>query len=678
MKKFLLASVLAAGACTMASAADVVDVLDLDLLNIGATMEGIEIPNGEDYMTTTMTLDGMLTESGCSYKFGYLSYKGNDIYFGYNGWFANLDNPNGMYLEKIVLSYNTDEYWVSGSLYVRETPVGYHLDGADRDMPNVGWDSENSDYYPGNTQVYGEGYQGRDYTVEYPFQYFVCNTASFNLSKIEVYWSRTAPVPNIATPTIDIVPDATGAYPTGTWVNMYCLTEGVDLVWNVTRNGEEWKNGTDVVTGTYSAISVQLEGEVGDEFTISCYGERDGYNTSETATKSVTLTMPGLAAPEADLFDGWGRWQAIQTRPYVIRNTNGVGTMIVTVDGIEYRTNEESIEFDVLGEVGDELTVSAYIQAEGYVTSRTVEYAGYVESNQLPAPTFTPDGTEIIKGSDVSFGSNNGWMGEKMIYRVNGGEWQDAEYIGSCTLTLEEDALIEAQVIAATEGDYAFYRDSEVTSHLYKMEVLDPVLDTVLLPETFDPEWKSWWSVCDAIVGDVEWQYYGTTNYWNNYFNMQGAMYMRNLTPVENGIYAFKVNQCNQWNSDLRLFFSDEEIDYTDGEWSVDEEVLDNAVYVNWSTNGSWVDLAEYDAENGTDNSGKKFVLVAAADDYTYANVNRIVISSNLNTSVSAVEAAEAGAAVYTINGMRVSSDKLQPGLYIQVKDGKATKVLVK
>lgn len=677
MKKFLLASVLAAGACTMASAADVVDVFDLDFLNIAAAMDGKEIPDGEDFLSTEITVDGMLTESGSTYKFGYLAYKGSDIAFGYSGFFTNIDNPSGLYLKNITITYNPDVYWASGTLYVRETPVEFHLDGADREVPNVGYDSTQGGYYPGNEQIYGNDYQGRVFEIEYPFQYFVLQPATERMEKIVITWSEEAPVPNIATPTIDVLPDATGATPSGTWVNMYCKTAGVDLVWDVTRNGEVWKSGVDVIEGEYMPIGVELEGEVGDEFTISCYGEREGYNTSETTTRSVTLTMPGLAAPEAPMFGRWAYWDAIQTRPYTIRNTNGVGTMIVTVNGIEYRTLEESIEFEVLGEIGDELTISAYIQAEGYVTSETRNYTGYVVTNQIAAPIFSPEGDEIIAGAQVRFGNSSSWMGQKMIYRINGGEWQDAESISSYTITLEGDALIEAQILADTEGEYSYYRDSEIASHMYKIEVLNPEFDIVLVPTTFDPEYASYWTVCDAVVDGVEWQYYGTTNGWNDSFNLNDEMYMRNLTPVENGIYAFKINQCNEYASDLVLYFSDEEIEVVDNEWQLDDEMIDNAVYVNWSTNGSWVNLAKYDEENGTDNSGKKFVLVGA-DVWTRAQVNRFVFSSDINTSVSAVEAAEAGAAVYTINGMRVSSDKLQPGLYIQVKDGKATKVLVK
>lgn len=682
MKKSLLFSLLAAGALS-ATAADVVDVIDLDQMQIAAAMEGVEIPDGPyGYGSVFLTLDGDLTESGCSYKVGYLAYNETYLYFRYSGFLTNIDNPNGYYLEKVVYNYPLSSQYdiYSGSVYGRSEAVGFHMDGADNMVPNVGYDYSTYQPYPGNTTIDSNEYDYRNYPVEAPLQYVVCQPCDNKSITIEIHWSKTAPVPQVKTPVLEIRPDATGAYPSGTLAQMTCVTNPCTLNYTITRNGEAYAQAAAELESQWSPVSVALDGEPGDVFDVSCYASREGYTDSETVTASCTLTLPGLRAPEGDMFSSWGGWSAVQNRPYVVRNPNGVGTMYVTVDGVQYAVKEESLELEVLGEVGDTFSISAYITAEGHTPSEEVSFTGDIESNKIATPWISPDTDEVIAGTEISFSSSNAWVGSSIIYRINGGEWIDTGATWTQYYTVTEDVLIEVQVLADTEGEYSYYTDSDIASRYYKIEVLDPETTIVLKPVDFAPDLYAYWDTLNYTTVNqdgaaVDWEYFGNIQSYNEVFTMSGTAYLRNLTEVSDGIYGFKLNQENEWQSNMVLYFSDEVLDIA----ALPEDAVNNAVAVNWDNNGQWLNLSVYDAENGTNNAGKKYMLLAPGE-YMYTQVSRLVVSTDINTQVEGINAAARGVdAVYTVNGVRLDNNQpLAPGLYIKVTDGKAVKVLVK
>lgn len=682
MKKELLTLACLAGLGLTASATDFTDVLTLEEAQIAAAMDGQEV-NG--YWDTGHPDFAWFGESGIEYRIGgVVDDEDGGMQFYYGGFVATNDNPDGLYLKSV--KFLSDD----GTVYGRTTPVEYHLDG-DTYVPNVGGYFDYSDWsyitYPGNTYLDQSSYGY--YVAEEPFPYVVISPnsgTSYHISGIEITWTDQPVVPQVKTPSISINSDYyTQAIPTGTSVSMSCATNDATIHYTVSINGAAAQEFTGTA-GTSSAEYVMV-GNAGDVFAFTCWATKDGYTDSEIVTKEATLTLPGLEAPTGDISE-YAWFDCILGRTGTISNPNedGIGTIVYTInDGEEQESTATSVQFVIEGEIGSMFTVSAYIKCEGYNNSPVVTMSKEIKTNKLNAPYFEPgDGAEVQAGKQIRIASNQAYMCKGFKYRINEGEWIVAEGEDDVRFNIEADCTVEAQMLANTEGSYSYYIDSDIVSASYTLEVINENM-YVLIPAVFGftgstlSDHAEYTAELNGVTFEAK-----TGMNSRNYFDWGGGSsfgdHICNLDPMPQGIQRIKTE--DNYNKAMVVFLSDTPI--LDNGWSLYNNFSDdmnNAVVIESADNGLWVNLAEYDEENGTEFAGKQYMLIRPYDIGGWSATTRIIFDTNENPTVG-VENIEAETAladgIYNLNGIVVKNDRLAKGIYVKVANGKASKMIVK
>lgn len=699
MKKTLLlccAAALTAGA----SAAVKTDVLDLETIETLATLEDVQLDEYEGYLQgSTFNLDGSFTDSGVTYKIGRVFKNGENIKFGYQGFLATEENPDGLYVQsvKVVLA-DPENVYSQSYLYTRDTKVTYK-DGYGGLQPEVGYNYDTYNEYPGNTKIEPESWGqqgGSTFKVEGPYTHMVLQPVDNPIIRIEVTWDTSAPVAQVKTPDIMFGQDATGNYPSPLSVRFQCQTPGSTACYTVTRNGEAYLNGELVLTDDYNADVITVEGQPDDVIAVTLVCKKDGFKDSDEVTKSVTLTLPGLSAPAGDLF-GYGWFEAVTGRPYVITNPNGVGTLHYAVNGGEETTTDEAqVSLTVPGKPGDEFTVSAWITADGYIASQTKEFNAVVYTNVLATPYFSLDDGEVRPNTTITANSNDSWRGGQFKYRVNDGEWVLTENTESVRVPVEGSLKLEVQLLAATEGDNTYFVDSEIAEGNWTVEPVDPEYHYAVSPYDFfeanegEEKYCYFYSMngqtIKGTVNGVEFEHLGNCyhnwNYSENcyqtpYFYWSGAnsTHMFRNNDAINGIAKVKFDFEGS-NDPLNLYFSDSHIADVQNLPSDCQEV-----YLNGDeADGKWLDLAAYDQANGTSASGKKYFALVPGNQNVYPNIQRLMLEKEGYVSGIAEmgTATEGATRYYGLDGVEVSADKLAGGIYVKVQNGKASKVAVK
>lgn len=690
MKKSLL-SALCIGLCGFAAQADVTDVINLELIETAAEMEGITLSDraedGSTASTMILPVDGSLTDSGITYQLGFVQKDGENIHFLYNGYAAAMENPDGLYLKSVKVTYTSSNGVYSTKGYGRTTPVGFH--GDDNNLPNVGWNSSAGSDWEGNTDL--------DYTVDYfinyadlyaegKFQYVVvCPTESEAVESIALVWSETAPVATVKTPSLYLNTQVEGAYPAGTQVQVRCATEGVTFHYQVTNTATNTvtQSGEGTVVNYWDSFNFELEGQPGDALLIEAWCTKEGFETSEKATQEVTLTLPGLNMPNSNA--QWGFNPAKGSR-FTITNYNQdnegqtIGDICYTINGGEVqKVAGRQAVIQLVGEIGDQFLCEVWVAAEGYAPSEKIEFDWTIVTNVLPAPDFSVESGEVRAGTVVQLklaDYQSSMVAAGFRYRINGGEWVVCEDKWNPSFKVVETCTVEAQTLAETEGQYDNYLDSEIVSAAYTLEVLGadaiPVAANAWGEEKFNS--YTWGDVeINGVTFGFNGDIYKDYSTQELYFNMSNMYYcLTNKSAINEGIQSVKVD-INGY-AGVKLYFSDELMfDYPSvGVEGLPAETQDNVLTVEPSESGKWISLT------GTANAGKRFVLMTNLGYGSNTEVTRLVVSTSDATGVRTVGEAAQLEGVYNLNGMKVSKENLTPGVYVVVKEGKASKVLVK
>lgn len=686
MRKSLLAA-LCVASCGFAAQADIVDVIDFELCQTAADMEGIELKTNEEWgeygATMQLPIDGALTDSGVSYRVGFVQSKGGDsLYFLYSGYVASTENPSGLYLKEMRINYaeGNSNY---ATFYFRNDPVGYH--GDDDAYPNVGYNYDTWSQYPGNDQVWPE-YDGSSTFArpEGAYTNFVLQPTSYTITNIELTWSETAPVPQVKTPRISLSQQLYGFTPTGTPVKITCDTNSdtrqVTYHYSVTdENGATTQSGEGTTENYWDAYTFNIEGEAGQHLTVNAYCTLEGWEQSDTATLDVEITLPGLRSLDNNL--NWG-YRPIFGSSFTVNNINEVGDIHYIVNGGEEQVcTEKTLTLPLVGNIGDNYTFEGWVAAEGYANSETTVFEATVQSNALKAPYFTPAGGEVRNGGLVSITCEDAHLSGGFRYRVNNGEWIESTEPFDTNVTITEDCTIEAQTIPQPAGgEYDFMVASDFSSASFTVEVLGEN-DIEILPEFFSPDLYMSWGQADVEINGVNFHYFGNIeSSWSTgvgYFQFNNMYFaLANTTAFPGGINSFKLDYNNEWNNGTVVYFADHDISNVSTEGFTAEylgqETMDNAIWMNSNEGSQWINL------EGTANAGKPYMLIANQGMYESPQLIRVVLSGAANTGVAAVSDAAVSDAVYTVSGTRVAAETLTPGLYIVVKEGKASKILVK
>lgn len=699
MKKTLLPVLCVAAACGLANAATVkTDIIDLETVQLAAAAEGLTVPlaGNDDFASANLNIDGDFMESGITYKVGFLQDSEDYMRFMYSGFISTVDNPDNLYISEIRVVVPETGYYYGGNLYVRETPVEYH---GDIPSPNVGYSWDLGGTYPGNSQIFCES-DGKTFKIEEPYKHMVFQPSdAVQISKIEIDWTDEAPVPQVKTPSINFQADATGAYPSPLTVNITCGTVGATVNWSVTNNGTPAESGSAVVESEWTPISFTVTGNDGDRIVITAVGTKEGFSDSQSATGSVTISLPGLNAPYSPVFYGW---DAVLGATYTIANNNEVGTLHYTVNGVASTTEEKSVTLTVTGNIGDNYAVEAWITEPGYTESRHCTFEGAIVTNKLKAPEFDPASGELRSGTTVMVNDEESWKGKCYAIRINGGEWEETDDNYSYKYKVTEAVTIEAKLIAQTEGEYSYYIDSDVTTAVYTVEALDPELHYAVTPHIFfDPEtdlYDNGELYCYFYATAAEPSKTGETNgvqfeltgnsqhnwnfsdncFYDPYFDLNGLYKnVRNNNPIPGTISRVKVDYDGS-KTEVLLHFSNSRID------DIENLPSDTQTYTldGQALDGQWLNLSELSEQTGSDLSNKKyFALSPKMNEWGYANssIQRILLEKGQGSGIEGVCESDADAVVYyDLNGMRVNADRLGAGIYVKVAGGKSSKVIVK
>lgn len=697
MKKQLLLSLCLLGASTAALATDYTDTLDELQISFLCDDHGVD---WDSYYTDTKLNDtdsaweweGDVT--GIKYEIAGLTKSDQSgFYCITDGGLTNITNPNGLYLKKVKVNGANSTVMLKLN---KDQVVGFNNNAPDS---------------------YESGYGSNPVSIEKPFKWFFVNLRDCieriyfddGIESVDITWTDEAPVETLHEPYFNVSIDyATQTAKPGTtvYMNENSQDSGTTVKYTVKVN-----DGAAVeYTGEAGAGTAQyvLNHEVGDQVTIVCWTVKEGAVDSPKATKVIDINLSKLDKPGIE--NSWNlKFMAGNKgklyNPNMDYDTEEViGTMHYNINGTEGTTTEYSVDFTIAGEVGADFTITAWVEAEGYLKSDDFTLTQQIEDAALKAPHFQYNSNTVTSDTEfetvpveLNVYSEDSTYGQYWI-KVNDGEWTSYEAgINNVELTAEEGATILAQLRAWTEPveiwgencDYTYRTDSPIATITIKKEQLGDEVH-VITPHAFfeDGEIANGAFRKDnaktATIKGVTYKssceiYEKNGGVFEHSIHSSYKDYICNVTPIEEGISAIKVNENN--NDGVVVYFCDDVIaDGCDHVTPFSENVAANGIELANETANTWINLASYDAANGTSLSGKKYMCVVGPTSWSWANTRRILLATG-TTSVGVEEVAVETAladGVYTVSGLKVAEENLLPGLYVKVANGKATKVLVK
>lgn len=548
---------------------------------------------------------------------------------------------------------------------------------------------------------------------EYPTKYILINCTQMRISDITVNWTETAPVPTCVTPEVQCWNHVTGGnlsvnlpydQRNEPYVLKGVIADGetiVDVDWNFAENEG---NG----------YSYTITGKAGETLEYELYYTAEGYNDSEAATGSFEIEMPQAEQPAitmpSPIFNGaqivFDVPRNDETQEPLYENATVEYRICycndwtpvegMTVTGI---ITEFPYVYTIEGaEVGQQIDVYAKLSCEGYKTSSERNVYGTVIDSKIPTPTFSVENGAVLEaGSTVSI--NKPGEAAELHYTVNGGEEQISTEM-NVAVTITENTIIEAW--ATREGmETSDKATLEVSVENYGTDV-DILTSDLFGEQTNGAKTNYNWKSENTSV-----DYNAYSGIWNNCFYMESSLTNTETAYVANGINTAKItgirvdgqNQaitCTIYfanepmtntseNVNSQLF---EDIDFDVMVISSDDGWNDSHSNVGYCVGkpGEWIDLAKAQADG--DNEGVELKCAGYTNFYIrnwyYGNsmyLRRILIRyEDVEGGVDSIadNDDEANAVYYNLNGIRVDKDNLNPGLYIRVAGGNASKVLVK
>lgn len=549
--------------------------------------------------------------------------------------------------------------------------------------------------------------------LEYPAKYILIACRQARITDITVNWTETAPVPTCVTPEVQCRNHVTGGnlsvnlpydQRNEPYVLKGVIVDGetvVDVDWNFAENEG---NG----------YSYTITGKAGETLEYELYYTAEGYNDSEAATGSFEIEMPQASQPAitmpSPIFNGaqivFDVPRNEKTQEPLYENAT-VEYRICYCDNwtpVEGKTVTGTItEFPYVytiegAEVGQQIDVYATLSCEGYKTSSERNVYGTVIDSKISAPTFSVENGAVLEnGSTVSI--NKPGEASELHYTVNGGEEQiTAEW--SVAVTITENTIIEAW--ATREGmETSDKATLEVSVENYGTDV-DILTSDLFGEQTNGAKTNYNWKSENTSV-----EYNAYSGIWNNCFYMESSITNSETAYVANGINTAKITgiRVDGQNQAITctIYFANEpmtntsenvnsqlfdEIDFDVMVISSDDGWNDSHSNVGYCVGkpGEWIDLAKAQADG--DNEGVELKCAGYTNFYIrnwyYGNsmyLRRILIKyEDVEGGVDSIadNDDEANAVYYNLNGIRVDKDNLNPGLYIRVAGGNASKVLVK
>ena len=326
--------------------------------------------------------------------------------------------------------------------------------------------------------------------------------------------------------------------------------------------------------------------------------------------------------------------------------------------------------------------------AYGSVTRVQFHWA-YSESVGAPTFSIAPN-SDLIAGTIVKV--IRPADADKIFVNINGGEFVESS--GDAEVPITEDTMIAA--FAMSDDN-----QSEVVTAFYSVEETGENIDEIT-PFTFLASPGNWsdydeTGYVSAATSGNQYRYYG--NFKNHagadakdgkepgVFNLtKTGYYLTNVSPATrsgegNQVYALKVERAAGDNTGtLHVAFSDTPFDSAPDLSQATYATVSNDPNVKADYNFSQnISVKETFASKNIDKESAGYFAIFPGN-AAGAEVPRVVATySNILTGIHniAIETGEDSPVLYDLNGRRVNSSYLLPGIYIRLHKGKPEKFIV-
>ena len=621
-----------------------------------------------------------------------------------NGYITVTAPASNMWIESVEITsgsswgsicFGTQELTAENYKEVGQYEANYSLDNSEGTWPNI--------KYNGTLKP------------QQPSQYLFYDTNGQEIYDVTVNWTADKPSYTVETPTLNCWDSP---FTNASKIDYSCGTRLAKLKIEVytkdSADAEYVKNEAAGFTTESNYGSFEMPGLPGQYVKIVAVGVLDGCTDSQPVEKEFgPLEMADAPSPQfvettnyvtagAKLSIGvgeGGRWGepltliegATVKYQYTIKDADGA--TVSTSEEVTGTTNpvEVAVPATVVPGQTFELVASSVMENRKS-TSNTFSLP--VISDVLPAPTFSlPSGSDMPAGSKIRVIKPE--FADSLFFTVNGGEVQ--KYTWSPDVEIKEESVIEAWATSKN------LKPSEHVTATFKIEVLEAWMDAIE-PSCFvdGTEWQQYAAEArnyESTYTDVKYVYNGRfmSDYSkpldNNYsafagnFDFYPATYLTNLNAYdkkgETQIKSIKID--SDKSGSVYVAFSDNVFEpvTTDSDLCKADYAGDIARVTVGGSNaadkdfvfGQWIELKGL---NHVEGDGAKYFMVFSGEN-NYIELSRVVVHYwDPKDGVSSIVTEDVEGAVYSINGYRVNSENLAPGVYVRKQNGKTVKFVVK
>ena len=459
-----------------------------------------------------------------------------------------------------------------------------------------------------------------------------------------------------------------------------------------------------------SYVEIKAPGNTGQTLKVEAFAYAEGYEDSDVTTFERVLEMPQVAPVRME----GNIWQVCPGMKLVYATETEGALITYNLEILDYDNEANNKKFDEVtvpspatitvpeeALVGQSIHLILKASAEGYQDSREEEGYFSVIDKKLPAPIFQiEDGTEVEQGTDLTI--ELPYVAKTLHYTINDGEEQTTEE-SYLHITLNEDATVTAWC-----SNVEPFEDSDKVTASYKVLIFGEQ-HYVMVPETFaktDEDLRNdkktryeadvngtkfvydgglWF---ESVLDHTTWNNVEVNHFW--FATPESILY--NDQEIENGISRVMLTSDNSWAESL-VVISENKIDaVTDALKDETEPEGDKMVRVRVTSDmlGKWINVEDYvtapsetpQPSEATDKKTFKpnYVAIFEPSNTWNSSIKRVVVEKNSTpTGVDAIEAEWDGTEViYDLNGVRVSGENLNPGIYIRKAGNKTSKFVVK
>lgn len=620
-------------------------------------------------------------ESGASYYFKDMSTDGDLFWMpcwsgASAGYMVSIDSPG--YIEEIrVVAPSSFDYKPS-QFDFKVSTVPFATEDGDGNVTVDKW-LDGVAYIT----LYNDGNGVYEWKADGLYKYLLLDTSQEYIADLQITYAEEAPKVAVKDPVVSCWDPVPGN-------SVYIDTETEDATLNI----EVYVNGDPVEEITYegSHWSGQLAGQPGDDVTYVVKASKEGYADSAEVQETITVQTPVCPRYQSEYGDVWPGKEITFTHEldgakltYKTGYMNWDDNSLNWSDS-QYTTATFPVTITVPANVypGGSFYITAYASAEGYKNSQESDNYFQVISTVLDAPGVNIEsGKEVQKGSVLTISRNSSYA--TTIHYVLNDEAEVKSTEWSVEIPLNDDCTIKTWL----SGDAPF-TDSEVLTLTYTVEKFNDFTDAIY-PTSFcayDPDYYKGSTQFDfdytSDVTGASYHYYGGLWYQErfdtNVFYLQKGTAFYNTTAEPKDIKQIKITSDLYSGTSCYILYSATPL--TGANIIEDWETSEARVRVGETSQDfnydEWITPAAILEKKGFDVSEMPYFLIYRFGS-TVISIPRFVVEYvDPETVVSEITAVDSEEVIFNLNGVRVASENLAPGIYIRKAGGKTEKFIVK